>query len=181
MADTQKQICDYQIEDSSHKEAKQFLSHQQEPSTAAANPDAVGFWQNFGGAGAQIPAGSALYNKAVSDQYGKEWAKHYSVKPNEDKGYQVPNWNDPVHVITKRKLYWTIGSWFMQNNMLRSQQLGIATKLYALLPVYEPGNDPHASFYPAADVPCKRKLSQVERQSRVVFSGTGSTMVRKCH
>jgi hypothetical protein len=101
--------------------------------------------------------------------------------PQDDQAKGVVDWAASAEIAKKRLLFWKIGSWCEVHSIEKYHTLGIILKLYSLLPLPSLDTSNQDCFYPAADLPVKKKISQVERQIKVGLGGTGSVMVRVIH
>ncbi|KAG9125781.1 hypothetical protein FRC07_006261, partial [Ceratobasidium sp. 392] len=99
------------------------------------------------------------------------------VAPKEDSNYVAPKWTNATHNLKKRRVFWKFGVELAASPIEHVRRLGVAVRLYALLPA--PGSHDNLAncFQPASDFPCKKKMAQLERQSKQLFSGTGMVIL----
>ena len=112
-------------------------------------------------------------------KYNSEWAKAYSIPPAQDSIYSPPQPNSEEAVLKKRIFLDNYGHFLQAQKDIQSQQFGTAVRLYCRLVNPEHNAPSKHCFYVAADLPNKKKLAQIERQSKSIFTGTGMTVVSK--
>ncbi|KAG8779326.1 hypothetical protein FRC12_024400 [Ceratobasidium sp. 428] len=170
-------VTDFQTNGPSFSAAQSFVRDLSEPESADGLPDAVPVWEQYCMIGAQVPAGLVVFSKKLSDSYGAGWADYFAVNPKSDSTYTAPRWTDTIHILKKRRVFWKYGQDLSESHVEHVQRLSVAIRLYAILPLMHPGVNPKNCFHPASDLPCKRKMAQLERQLKLVFVGTGLVML----
>jgi hypothetical protein len=136
----------------------------------------VKIWAKFGNEQSTLPAGLAAFDAEAHKAYCTAWMKVFGVAPKDDATHSPPHW-DNEDIIKKRQLLWNFGLSLAGSQYQTTVLLGIACRIYALLPLYKHGMDTQMCFYPASDLPNKKKLAQVERQSRLTLAGSGTVLV----
>lgn len=131
-------------------------------------------------AGAKFPAGLLAYSKkAALQKYNSAWTKAYAVAPAGDGAYTPPQQGSVEDILKKRKFLEEYGTYLEAKPDTPTKQLGTAVRLYSRLVNPGHGTPSEHCFYLSGDLPNKKKMAQLERQSKAVFTGTGMTVVGK--
>jgi hypothetical protein len=107
----------------------------------------------------------------VLKKYQALWSQHYAKK-------STPDWNNTTTVTTKRRMLDMFGQWLEGQPDDETKALGVSVRIYARLPIASADTLPKNSFYPSADLVCKKKWTQMESKSKEIFKGSGTTIVR---
>ncbi|KAG8696750.1 hypothetical protein FRC09_008283 [Ceratobasidium sp. 395] len=171
-------LCNFLDVPPAYNKAERFVQNHGEPNSSEGEEGAVEIWSQFCHAGSQVdmPAGLAAFDKETHKAYTERWTKIYGVNPSEDKTCNPPRFHHPDEIVRKRKLLWQFGLSLSASANRLKHLLEISIRVYACLPLYVSGLDARACFYPSADLLNKKKMAQIERQSRVFLRGTGLAM-----
>ncbi|KAG9098288.1 hypothetical protein FRC06_006580 [Ceratobasidium sp. 370] len=174
---TLMKICDFDPHGPAFMPAQEFVQNLPEPAQSTGNEEAIHHWEQLCNKGANVPAGLAAITGPLVARYGTSWGKHFAVQPDKDESYISPNWSSPDQILKKRRLLWTFGATLASDKSLKLRELSVSIQLYSMLPLPQSGHHPTNCFFPASDLPCKKKLSQLERQTKKVFVKTGMTVL----
>ncbi|KAG8700303.1 hypothetical protein FRC09_006058, partial [Ceratobasidium sp. 395] len=172
-------VCNFVDVPPAYNKAERFVQNHEEPNSSEGEEGAVEIWSEFCHAGSQVdmPAGLAAFDKETHKAYTERWTKIYGVNPSEDETCNPPRFHHPDEIVRKRKLLWQFGLSLSASANRLKHLLGISIRVYACLPLHVSGLDARACFHPSADLPNKKKMAQIERQSRVFLKGAGLAML----
>ncbi|GAB1525774.1 hypothetical protein RhiTH_008940 [Rhizoctonia solani] len=173
---TLHKICAFQSSSEVFAQALTFLQKFNANNLGNGNTDAVDIWTGLKGSNSPVVTSIGIPVEKILKQYSHKWEGQFIVEPGKDHTHGAIEWDQSQNIQKKRKIFWETGLWCETQGPDLCHKAGTMMRLYALLPTHSSGMVASNCFYPAADLPVRKKISQVERQSKYALKGAGSVL-----